>query len=113
MSNTIGWGQSQPAARLGVGGLQIARGTSPANAGIYQLRLQRSVMGQPTAGLGGQALSPHTTEIMDKKIDDGQPNNGIVRAIIPATPGICENAAGTAYMNNDTPNCLVFFQLDK
>lgn len=113
IGNTVAWGQSHPMAPLGAGGLQIARGTSPVNTGIYFLRLQRSVMGQPVAGAGGQAVSPHAALVIDEKIDDGQPNAGIVRAINPNVPGVCESVAGNAYVNGDSSNCLFFFQLDK
>ena len=110
--NAVGWGQSHPASTVGTGGLEISHGSSPANFGTYYIRLQKSPSGQPNGGLGAHALSPISTRIIDVKIDDGDPSNGIVRANNPALPNVCENAAGTDYVISDVQNCLVFFKLE-
>lgn len=84
-ANNPAWGETYPSSNMG-GGFHIAYSNGTANIGGtvlsyangHYLRLQNSVGTAPTTAAGQQVMSPLRAAQIDRKMDDGAPNQGIV-----------------------------------
>lgn len=112
-SATVAIGQSMPAAKIG-GGFGVVN-TIPvgdvADMNGLMLRLQGCANCSSVEATGIPALTPAQAAQMDRKMDDGKPFSGIIRASANGSPpaGGCE---GTDYNEGKTNKfCVLYFQI--
>jgi len=112
-SATVAIGQSIPQARIG-GGFGVIN-TIPvgdvADMSGLMLRLQGCANCTTVEATGTPVLTPAQAAQMDRKMDDGKPFTGIIRASANGSPpaGGCE---GTNYDESKTRKfCVLYFQI--
>ena len=110
------WGVTHPSSTLR-GGFEMYYDTDfsdvgPASSGLV-LRLSNTGMGAGTMGSTGlEPATPNQAANMDRKLDDGQPSNGIV-FVNGAKTGDDGCKSDDEYdEQTDQRNCLVYFVLD-
>lgn len=126
--NTVAWGESHPAAKIG-GGFLIGHGDgSTAGAfwgggtepsGLYLVLTNGPADVINVTGLiaGSQALSPLRAAQIDRKMDDGQPANGFIRGFginsAGGPQGCFDNtAAPVTYIETQTQkDCGLVFRI--
>jgi hypothetical protein len=119
------WGESHPGAAVGGGftviqsvtGGTVRFGEVESGDGLY-LKLTGSITTLPSGahsfGMGSEAVLPHMAVQMDRKMDDGRPWTGNVRA---TSWGVPANAAqGTCEYEyderNDVKGCIMGFVVE-
>ncbi len=110
----VAWGESHPAARLG-GGFTAVYGSitnDVASMDGFQIRLQNCLVcgNVETDGgsLGTQPVSPSEAAKIDRKMDDGMPFSGFVRASVWGGNNGCE---GTYDETITVKSCVMYFKL--
>ena len=104
------WGSTHPSAKIG-GGFHIGYIINANDGGSsgHMLRLQNVANEAPAAaGLNGFPLSPIRAAQIDRKMDDGSPESGIIRADFEGSG--CDPEG--EYANAHDHTCLMRFQLD-
>ena len=121
-AGAIGIGTSNPSVPIG-GGLTVGHTLDGAPAGFTAADFQQGAylvlagdMDGVAAAGGDGALTATQAARIDRKLDDGAPNTGLVlgdaSAGAVAAPSVCRDAAGTIYNEaNVQSNCSIAFRL--
>lgn len=119
-ATTLEWGVTHPVSNLR-GGFELYYDTDfgdgsadpgPANSGLL-LRLSNTGTGGGTPVMGTTGAEPATptqAATMDRKLDDGQPSEGVVFANDGCKVGAV--ATGAYDEQTDQRNCVLFFAMD-
>ncbi len=127
-TNAPTWGEAFPAANIGGGFVMGQTGNGAitnatagaavtARGGMYVVI--RSSVATPASGTAGQGLfGPQAAARIDRKMDDGAPNGGTVRAIGPVGAGAAgcadvNTAAGVYNEGTDQSNCSLAVRIQQ
>lgn len=105
------WGTTHPASKLN-GGFHVFYSNHSGDYGIgHVIRIQRLANASAgSGGVGNLALTPFQAEQIDRKMDDGLPNSGIVAADYESSE--CDRG-GRYQVEENSNNCFLTFQLDR
>lgn len=108
----VGWGRSQPYARVGGGYELFFNATAPNPGGHWLLLRKRITTESPFQDLAVQGVRPLNQEdaaFIDRSIDDGAANLGYLQA---GPPPLCANG-GVYDIQDSKENCNIFYYLDR
>lgn len=120
----ISWGDELPEAEVGGAGFSVGFAATAAGAtnvigtgawdSSHFLALQLTPTAAVAAGAGGGAISPGTAARIDRKLDDGAPNTGIVRAAGSLGATGCASlatVAGVYVESQQTNECSLYIRI--
>lgn len=119
------WGATHPSTSLAGGfhigyvswpaGVPVPPGFQPVTGHFLALRMSHENLSlvPGAAGISGRSVTPRQAQQIDVKIDDGQPNTGIVLAVngfdLMGVPGTC--GALVYDLTKSQPACLLAFRV--